>query len=53
MYFQELFSGERCRWDASDILGIADLTKLPNWAQEKVKEHEHTPPKKARGGHER
>ncbi len=53
VYFQELFSGERCRWDASDVLGIADLTKLPDWAQEKMKEHDRTPPKKARGGHER
>ena len=53
VYFQELFSGERCRWDASDVLGIADLTKLPDWAQEKVKEHDRTPPKKIRGGHER
>ena len=53
VYFQELFSGERCRWDASDVLGIADLTKLPDWAQEKVKEHDHTLPKKEKGGHER
>lgn len=53
VYFQELFSGERCRWDVSDVLGIADLTKLPDWAKEKVKEHDRNPLKKARGGHER
>ena len=49
IYFHELYSGEQSRWDASDILGIADLSKLPNWVQEKVREYEHTPKKKEKG----
>ena len=53
VYFQELYSGERCRWDATDILGIADLNKLPDWARDKLKEHERTQPKKEKGGQER
>ena len=53
VYFQELYSGERCRWDATDILGIADLDKLPDWAKEKLKERERTQPKKEKGGQER
>ncbi len=40
VYFQELYSGETCRWDCGDVLGIADLDKLPEWAKEKVAEHE-------------
>lgn len=38
VYFRELFSGEECRWDIGDVLGIADPSKLPEWAQKKVKE---------------
>ena len=53
VYFQELYSGERCRWDATDILGIADLDKLPDWARDKLKERERTQPKKEKGGQER
>lgn len=41
VYFRELYSGETCRWDCGDILGIADLDKLPAWAKEKVTEHEN------------
>ncbi len=41
VYFKELYSGETCRWDCGDILGIADLDKLPEWAKEKVKENEN------------
>ncbi len=40
VFFQELYSGERSRWDIGDILGIADLDKLPEWAKAKVAEHE-------------
>ena len=40
VFFQELYSGERSRWDVGDILGIADLDKLPEWAKTKVAEHE-------------
>ena len=31
VFFEELYSGERSRWDVGDILGIADLDKLPEW----------------------
>ena len=40
VFFQELYSGEKSRWDIGDILGIADLDKLPEWAKAKVAEHE-------------
>ena len=40
VFFEELYSGERSRWDIGDILGIADLDKLPEWAKAKVAEHE-------------
>ena len=40
VFFEELYSGERSRWDVGDILGIADLDKLPEWAKTKVAEHE-------------
>lgn len=40
VYFQELYSGERCRWDCGDVLGIADLDKLPEWAKAKAAEYE-------------
>ncbi len=41
VYFEELYSGETCRWDCGDVLGIADLDKLPEWAKEKAMEHEN------------
>lgn len=53
VYFRELYSGEKCRWDAADILGIADLNKLPKWALEKVKEYENAQPKKEKDALER
>ena len=40
VYFRELYSGEECRWNISDVLGIADMEKLPDWAKQKVAEHE-------------
>ena len=51
VYFEELYSGERCRWDASDILGVANPEKIPDWAKEKLREYEkkRTEPKKDRG----
>lgn len=51
VFFQELYSGERCRWDASDILGVANPEKIPDWAKEKLREYEkkRTTPKKERG----
>ena len=51
VYFEELYSGERCRWDASDILGVANPEKIPDWAKEKLREYEkkRTEPKKERG----
>ena len=39
VFFQELYSGEKSRWDIGDILGIADLDKLPEWAKAKAAEH--------------
>lgn len=51
VYFRELYSGEQCRWDVGDVLGIADTDKLPEWAKEKLAEYEkkRTAPKKERG----
>lgn len=51
VYFEELYSGKRCRWDRTDILGIADREKLPDWAKEKAEEYEQhrTAQKKERG----
>ena len=48
VFFQELYSVERCRWDASDILGVANPEKIPDWAKEKLREYERkrTEPKK-------
>ena len=40
VYFRELYSGEECRWNIGDVLGIADMEKLPEWAKQKVAEHE-------------
>lgn len=36
VYFEELYSGDQCRWEIGDVLGIADLEMLPDWAQEKL-----------------
>ena len=51
VYFKELYSGEECRWDITDVLGVADREKLLDWAKEKLAEYEksHTAPKKERG----
>ena len=38
VYFKELYSGEECRWDITDVLGVADREKLPDWAKEKLAE---------------
>ena len=45
------FCGEECRWDITDVLGVADREKLPDWAKEKLAEYEksRTAPKKERG----
>ena len=40
VFFQELYSGEKCRWEIGDVLGIADMDKLPDWAKAKVEERE-------------
>ena len=40
VYFRELYSVEECRWNIGDVLGIADMEKLPDWAKQKVAEHE-------------
>lgn len=51
VYFKELYSGDECRWDIGDVLGIADIDKLPAWAKEKLAEYKkkRTAPKKERG----
>jgi hypothetical protein len=51
VYFEELYSGKRCRWDRTDILGVADREKLPDWAKEKAEEYEQhrTAQEKERG----
>ena len=51
VHFRELYSGKKCRWDRTDILGIADREKLPDWARARVAEHEQnrTAQKKERG----
>ena len=51
VYFEELYSGERCRWDITDVLGVANPEKIPDWAKEKLREYEkkRTEPKKDRG----
>ena len=40
--FRQLYSGEECRWNIGDVLGIADMEKLPEWAKQKVAELEKT-----------
>lgn len=51
VYFEELYSGERCRWDITDVLGVADHNKLPEWAKERLAKYEkkRITPKKERG----
>ena len=55
VFVEELYSGEVSRWERSDILGLADLNKLPDWAKEKIqaREQARTQPKKNKGGQER
>ena len=63
VYITELYSGEQYRMNAEDVLGIADLSKLPEWASEKLEERRaemvvekttHMPhKKKSRGGNAR
>lgn len=55
VYFEELYSGERCRWEIGDMLGIADPDTLPDWAKEKLSEREtqHSKPKKLERGEAR
>ena len=40
VYFKELYSGQECRWNINNVLGIADIDKLPDWAKKKLQEHE-------------
>ena len=51
VYVRELFSGEESRWNIGDVLGIADLEKLPDWAKVKLAEYEEvrSAPKRERG----
>ena len=36
IYCAHLFIGEIERWERQDILGVADMEKIPKWAQEKA-----------------
>ena len=36
VFVKELLSGNSCRYDRSDIAGIADLSKIPQWAFERL-----------------
>ena len=36
VFGQNLYTGKRARWERSDILGIADPDKLPQWAKIKL-----------------
>ena len=55
VYFEELYSGEQCRWEIGDVLGIADPDTLPDWAKEKLTEREaqRSKPKKLERGEAR
>jgi hypothetical protein len=37
VFGQNLYTGKRGRWERSDILGIADPEKLPEWAKDRLK----------------
>jgi len=36
VYIEELYSGKKCRYNRSQIAGIADPSKLPEWAKTKL-----------------
>ena len=38
VFVTELLSGKACRYERSDIAGIADMSKLPQWAVERLME---------------
>ena len=46
VYCTELYSGEKARWDRSDILGVASDEVLPAWAKEKLAALKGEPPQK-------
>jgi len=37
VFGQNLYTGKRARWERADILGIAELAKLPEWAKDRLK----------------
>lgn len=37
VFGQDLFTGNRGRWERPDVMGIADPVKLPGWAKERLK----------------
>ena len=53
VYFEELYSGDHCRWEIGDVLGIADHDKLPDWAKEKLAEREAQRTASEKGGQDR
>lgn len=36
VFGQNLYTSKRSRWERADILGIADLEKLPGWAKQRL-----------------
>ena len=46
VYFEELYSGERCRWDITDVLGVADTKRLPEWAKQNWQNTKRSAPRR-------
>ncbi|MDL2237888.1 hypothetical protein LJC56_08700 [Christensenellaceae bacterium OttesenSCG-928-K19] len=40
VYCKNLIDGEEERWDRANVLGVADRSKLPEWAQNRIKAFE-------------
>ncbi len=40
VFCENLLTGDKKRYERYDVAGIADMNKLPEWAKQKLKEHE-------------
>jgi len=40
VYCKDILSGEEERWDRANVLGVADRSNLPEWAQNRIKAFE-------------